>query len=424
MDKNQELLNAESAPNQLKAGVRRANNIPKYIVMSIILAFALMIALSALSRAQKQHQPVKAPQDEATAKTYRAREVENPVDSIIGPSLAGIVPTVPPKVANDAELVLPVAVVANPDAPPLPGHGVSGTSAPVAPAEPSPFQQKKLQELEEAVKAKMAVGFDREALRVSMQNTGRSEVSSSGNLTRQFRQKLQAMQARSGQGQALNAVPADAKPSRWDLEQAIEHPKSPFSILAGAVIPGKMISGIRSELPGQVIGQVSETVYDSATGKYPLIPQGTKTIGVYVNDISYGQESIMIAWQRLEFPDGKSLDIGAMPGADSAGYTGFRGKVDNHYLRIFGSAILMSAIVGGVTYSQNQNQATGYFTPPTAGAVMSQALGQQLGEVATQMISKNLNIAPTLSTGPGYEFNIILVKDLVFDKPYQAFDYK
>ena len=84
-----------------------------------------------------------------------------------------------------------------------------------------------------------------------------------------------------------------------------------------------MISGINSQLPGQVIGQVSQNVYDTPTGKYLLIPQGSRLVGTYSSDVVYGQERVLVAWQRIVFPDGKAMDIGAMPGADSAGYSGF-----------------------------------------------------------------------------------------------------
>ncbi|NOU15670.1 MAG: conjugal transfer protein TrbI, partial [Methylococcaceae bacterium] len=116
-------------------------------------------------------------------------------------------------------------------------------------------------------------------------------------------------------------------------------------------------------------------------------------------------------------------DIGAMPGADSAGYAGFNDQVNNHYLRLYGSAFLMSAVTAGISYSQQQNQSSSVFQQPTANSAMSQALGQQLGQVTAQMIAKNLNVAPTLEIRPGYRFNVIVTKDMTFSKPYQAFDY-
>jgi type IV secretion system protein VirB10 len=214
------------------------------------------------------------------------------------------------------------------------------------------------------------------------------------------------------------------KNDRWKLNSQMQAPSTPYELRTGAVIPGVMISGINSDLPGQIMGQVSQDVFDTATGKYLLIPQGTRLVGTYSSNIIYGQSAILVAWQRLIFPDGKALDIGAMPGADSSGYSGFRDQVNNHYIRIFGSALLMSGIVAGVSYSQDKNNNNnGIFSQPTASSELSQALGQQLGQVSAQMISKNLNIAPTLQIRPGYRFNIIVVKDMVFSTPYKSFDY-
>ena len=172
-------------------------------------------------------------------------------------------------------------------------------------------------------------------------------------------------------------------------------------------------------MPGQIIGQIAEDIYDTATGRYLLIPQGTKVFGMYASDVVYGQDAVLIAWQRIILPNGDALDIGSMPGTDGAGYSGFRDGVDNHYARIFGSALLMSAITAGVTYSQDSNNNQGPYAQPNAGSALSQALGQQLGQVTAQMIAKNLDIAPTLIIQPGYRFNVLVVKDIVLKKSYQ-----
>ena len=150
--------------------------------------------------------------------------------------------------------------------------------------------------------------------------------------------------------------------------------------------------------------------------------------GSYSSDIGYGQERILVAWQRIIFPDGKALDIGAMPGADSAGYSGFSDQTNNHSVHLFGSALLMSAVVAASSLSQlngtnSGGNNTGYYGQQTTAGTLNQALGQQLGQVTAQMIAKNLNIAPTLEIRPGFRFNVVVTKDLTFTKPYQAFDY-
>ena len=213
---------------------------------------------------------------------------------------------------------------------------------------------------------------------------------------------------------------------RWRLNSTAEPPRTPYELRAGFVIPAPMISGINSELPGQIMAQVSQGVYDTPTGKHLLIPQGSRLVGSYSSDIVYGQKRVLVAWQRIVFPDGKAMDIGAMPGADGAGYAGFNDQVDNHYLRIFGSALLMSAVIAGVSYSQqnlNNNNGSVYGQQQTASGALSQAVGQQFGTVIAQMVSKNMNIAPTLEIRPGFRFNVMVIKDLTFNKPYQSFDY-
>ncbi|MNR14979.1 Type IV secretion system protein virB10 [compost metagenome] len=163
-------------------------------------------------------------------------------------------------------------------------------------------------------------------------------------------------------------------------------------------------------------------MYDTPTGRHLLLPQGSRLVGSYSSDVAFGQSRVLVAWQRIVFPDGKAMDIGSMPGADQAGYSGFKDKVNNHYFRLFGSALLMSAVTAGVALSQEQDN-SGFGTETTASSAMSEALGQQLGQVTAQLISKNLNIAPTLEIRPGFRFNVIVTKDLTFSKPYKSFDY-
>ena len=110
----------------------------------------------------------------------------------------------------------------------------------------------------------------------------------------------------------------------------------------GRSSPGVMLTGVNSDLPGALIAQVSQNVYDTAHGAHLLIPQGSKLYGVYDSRVVYGQSRVLVAWNRLIFPDGSAVTLGAMPGADMSGYSGFHDQVDNHYWRIFGSAVLMS----------------------------------------------------------------------------------
>ncbi len=212
----------------------------------------------------------------------------------------------------------------------------------------------------------------------------------------------------------------------WDLNQKLTAPRTAYIVRAGFVIPATMISGINSDLPGQIMAQVTQNVYDTATGKYLLIPQGTRLVGTYDSGtIGYGQERIMIAWQRLVFPDNKTLDLGSMPGADLGGYSGFADKVNNHWWKLISSAFMMSGITAGISIATDDNSDDDDNDSNNSAVrdELTRNMATQLGEVITKVIEKNLNISPTIEIRPGYQFNVTVTKDLTFGKPYSAFDY-
>lgn len=213
-------------------------------------------------------------------------------------------------------------------------------------------------------------------------------------------------------GQAAKANFLGLDPAE-SLQHTREDSPAPYVIRAGWVIPAVMVSGINSDLPGQIIGRVSETIYDTATGQYPLICQGSLLVGSYDNAVTFGQERILVTWNRIDYPDGSKLSLGKMPGADEAGYAGFYDEVDNHYLRIFGGAVAMSVFSSGVQLSQPQAVAG---QNQTAGQTIAASLGQQLGQVGMAMAQKNLGIAPTLTDRPGYPFNVMVTKDIPFTR--------
>ncbi|MDR1613097.1 MAG: conjugal transfer protein TrbI, partial [Planctomycetota bacterium] len=209
----------------------------------------------------------------------------------------------------------------------------------------------------------------------------------------------------------------------WRNPAEVEAPPSILILRVGSVIPATLVSGINSDLPGQIIGQVSRDVYDTPTGRHILIPQGSRLVGEYSSQIQYGQSRVFAVWRRIVFPDGKALDLGAMPGSSGAGYAGFRDRVNNHYFRIFGSAIMMSAILAGVEMTQNGQDYLQGSDQQRMSDALSESLGQVLGGVMADMLQRNMSIAPTLEIRPGYRLNVMLVKDLEFDRPYKGFDY-
>lgn len=194
-----------------------------------------------------------------------------------------------------------------------------------------------------------------------------------------------------------------------------------YEVKTGTVIPAVMVTGINSELPGQMIAQISQNVYDTATGRYLLFPQGAKLYGVYDSRVIYGQSRVLTAWNRVVFPDGTSVTLGAMNGADMSGYAGFTDQVNNHYWRIFGSAFLMAAITGGTSYAvDNVGNNNNDSTKTTFQDAMASALATQWGQASARLLEKNINISPTLEIRPGYQFNIIVTKDIAFKGPYRS----
>lgn len=191
-----------------------------------------------------------------------------------------------------------------------------------------------------------------------------------------------------------------------------------YEIKTGSVIPAAMVTAINSDLPGNMIAQVTQNIYDSATGNYLLIPQGTKLFGVYDSRVIMGQQRVLVAWNRIIFPDGSAMTIPSIPGADMAGNSGFNQKVDNHYFRIFGSSILMALITAGTAYAVDENSNSD--NENSLSSQLNSALAQQLGQASTSLLQKHLNIAPTLEIEPGYQFNIVLTKDLVFGGSYRG----
>jgi type IV secretion system protein VirB10 len=199
----------------------------------------------------------------------------------------------------------------------------------------------------------------------------------------------------------------------------VRPPLSRFEIKAGSVIPAILVAGINSDLPGQTIAQVRENVFDTETGASLLVPQGTRVVGLYDSRVAYGQERVLVNWKRFVFPNGASLSLkDGMPGADTAGYAGFTDQVDNHLMALFGRAILLSAITAGVELSQRGIEGSSTGTGLSAADVASASLGQNLGQVATEVVRRGLNRQPTLVVRPGYRFNIMVTQDLVLPGPY------
>ena len=188
--------------------------------------------------------------------------------------------------------------------------------------------------------------------------------------------------------------------------------QSPYELKRGSVIPATLITGVNSDLPGRITAQVSQNVYDSATGHRLLIPQGTKLFGRYDSKVSFGQSRVLVVWTDIIFPNGSTLQIGGMSGTDAQGYGGFRDKVNNHYWRTFGSAALIALIGTGIDASMPESSTLA--TQDTASDAARRNFAESFGRVAEQTISRNLNVQPTLEIRPGYRFNVLVDQDIIF----------
>jgi len=205
--------------------------------------------------------------------------------------------------------------------------------------------------------------------------------------------------------------------SRDRILAARQDDPSPYELHAGSVIPAVLLTGINADLPGTIVAQVRNDVLDSVTGRYLLIPRGTRLVGTYDNRIVQGQRRVLVAWTRLLYPDGSSVDLLGMPGTDEAGYAGFGANVNEHLNKVFTSALLLSIIGAGAQLSQPQ-QPAGLYAAPSVGQTIAGAFGQQIGNTSIQLTQRQLEIPPTLEVPPGYLFNVLVDRDIVLMAPY------
>jgi len=187
-------------------------------------------------------------------------------------------------------------------------------------------------------------------------------------------------------------------------------PRSPYQVMAGNLIPAALVTGLNSDLPGQVIGQVTENVYDTVTGNHLLIPQGSRLMGRYDSVIAFGQSRALVVWTRLILLNGDSIQLDNLPGTDAQGFAGLKDRVDNHTWKFLKGAVLSSLLsVSSELASDDGNDS------------LTRALqnaGQDTANIAGQrIIERNLNVQPTLKVRPGWRFNVIVSRDLIL-KPY------
>ncbi|MFG1360113.1 MULTISPECIES: TraB/TrbI/VirB10 family type IV secretion system protein [Xanthobacter] len=223
-------------------------------------------------------------------------------------------------------------------------------------------------------------------------------------------------------GASLNGLPA--APSAQDrqlnfLNAAVDRrtvapdrvmaPVSPYVLQAGAVIPAALITGIRSDLPGQITAQVTQHIYDSPTGRILLVPQGTRIVGEYSNDVGFGQRRVLLVWNRLIFPNGRSIVLERQPGADTQGYAGLEDGVDYHWWDLAKAAALSTLLSVGAELAVDDEDRL-------LRAIRNG--GQDtINDAGQQIIRRQLNVPPTLTIRPGFPVRVIVTRDLVLE-PY------
>ena len=210
-----------------------------------------------------------------------------------------------------------------------------------------------------------------------------------------------------GQGSKLAFLsgPID---SRTTSDQRVQAPVSPYVVQAGTVIPAALITGLRSDLPGQITAQVTENVYDSPTGRFLLVPQGSRLIGSYDSQVAFGQSRVLLAWTRLSLPGGRSIVLEKDPGADAQGFAGLEDGVDHHWRKLFGAALLSTVLGVGAQAgaSESDNQILD---------ALRQGAANSLNQVGQQVVGKSLDVQPTLTIRPGFPVRVIVTRDLVLE---------
>ena len=198
---------------------------------------------------------------------------------------------------------------------------------------------------------------------------------------------------------------------RTTAPDRLSRPTSPFVVQAGTIIPAALITGIRSDLPGQITAQVTENIYDTPTGRVRLIPQGARLIGLYDSQVAFGQSRVLLVWTRLIMPNGRSIVLERQQGADASGYSGLEDEVDNHWGELFRAALLSTVL--GVGAELGSGADTGSNTAILQALRLSAA--NSLNQTGQQVVRRNLNIQPTISIRPGFPVRVVVNRDLVLE---------
>ena len=198
------------------------------------------------------------------------------------------------------------------------------------------------------------------------------------------------------------------------LGKPLLKPLSPYELKAGSIIPGALVTAINTDLPGEVIGQVTENVYDSVSGNYLLIPQGSRLLGKYQSLISNGQNRALLVWQRMVYPNGNSIILDGMAGTDQLGQSGLSDQVDYHLDKLAEAVVLSTAIAYAGNLARDPHSTNGN----GAGDVIGDTVAQQADRVGEKFIDRELDVQPTITIRSGWPLRVLVNKDMILE-PYQ-----
>ena len=189
----------------------------------------------------------------------------------------------------------------------------------------------------------------------------------------------------------------------------IEDPLSPYQLMAGSLIPASLVTGINSDLPGTVIAQVTQNVYDTVSGQHLLVPQGSRLIGRYQSEVSFGQDRALIVWDRILFPDGASILI-SEPGSDAYGYAGVKDRTDNHWNKVFAAAGLATLLGVGAELGPSEDS--------DIERAIRRGTTDTVSQAGQRAVSRSLGVQPSITVRPGWPVNVLVTRDLVL-RPYR-----
>ncbi len=303
--------------------------------------------------------------------------------------------------------------------PPLPGDlgrpivsaQQRGENVPVPPVGAQPGQLDPHAQAAEA--ARQRAQQERDAARISGVflggNAGSNGATPAPSLVLPDQAAPQPQQASAAQGDqaAKRAFMAQASSQRTVSVERLAAPASPNIVQAGSIIPAALITGIRSDLPGQITAQVTQNVYDSPTGRILLIPQGARLIGGYDSQIAAGQTRVLLAWDRLIMPDGRSIVLERQPGTDGAGFAGLQDRVNQHWGNLLrGAAVSTLLGVGAELGADSEDDLT---------RALRRGSQDTINQTGQQIVRRQLNVQPTLTIRPGHPLRVVITRDLVLE---------